>query len=100
MAVGDNLGGQRADNQLLDRTLSSAVSKGAKQFILVTPLGGGGGGGLFGGLFGGGGGSSKKPSKIERQVSNRPMKVDTVTNNAMRAASIPCGDDWLSMTLC
>ncbi len=51
MAVGDNLGGQRADNQLLDRTLSAAVSKGAKQFILVTPLGGGGGGGLFGGLW-------------------------------------------------
>ena len=73
VAVGDSLGGQRADNQLLDRTLSAAVSKGAKQFILVTPLGGGGGGGLFGGLFGGGGGSSKKPSKIERQVNNQPI---------------------------
>ncbi|KAL0030841.1 hypothetical protein WJX77_009090 [Trebouxia sp. C0004] len=69
VAVGDSSGGQRADNQLLDRTLSAAVSKGAKQFILVTPLAGGGGGGLFGGLFGGGGGSSKKPSRIERQVA-------------------------------
>lgn len=68
VAVGDSLGSQRADNQLLDRALSAAVTKGAKQFILVTPLGGGGGGGLFGGLFGGGGGSSKQPSKIERQV--------------------------------
>ena len=70
MTVGDSLGSQRPDNQLLSRALSAAVSKGARQFILVTPLGGasGGGGGLFGGLFGGGGASSKKPSKIEQQV--------------------------------
>lgn len=69
MAVGDSFGSQKADNQLLDKALSAAVSKGAQQFILVTPLGGGGAGGLFGNLFGGGGGgSSKKPSKIEQQV--------------------------------
>ena len=75
VAVGDSLGGQRADNQLLDRALSAAVDKGAQQFILVTPLGGaaggGGVGGFLGNLFGGGGGSSKKPSKIERQVKGQ-----------------------------
>ena len=68
VAVGDSLGNQKADNQLVDRALSAAVDKGAKQFILVTPLGGGGAGGFLANLFGGGGGSSKQPSKIERQV--------------------------------
>lgn len=68
VAVGDNLGGQKADSQLLDRALSAAVSRNAQQFILVTPLGGAGGGGFLSGLFGGGGTSSKQPSKIERQV--------------------------------
>ena len=68
LALGDNLGNQKADPQLLNRTLSAAVSRDAKQFILVTPLGGIGGGGFFAGLFGGGGASSKQPSKTERQV--------------------------------
>lgn len=69
MAVGDSLGGQKADARLLDRALSAATEKGAQQFILVTPLGGGASaGGFLGNLFGGGGGSSKKPSKIEQQV--------------------------------
>lgn len=85
MAVGDSLGSQRDDNQLLDRALSAAKSKGAQQFILVTPLGGGGGlGGLFGSLFGGGGGSSKQPSKIERQVHCIPV-IFTPTNPVSQA---------------
>ena len=68
MAVGDSLGGQKVDGRLLDRALSAALEKGAKQFILVTPLGGGATNpiGFLGNLFGGG--SSKKPSKIEQQV--------------------------------
>ena len=68
MAVGDSLGGQKADGRLVDRALSAAVGKGARQFILVTPLGGGAANpiGFLGNLFGGG--SSKKPSKIEQQV--------------------------------
>lgn len=70
VAVGDSLGGQKADARLLDRALSAASEKGAQQFILVTPLGGGASaGGFLGNLFGGGGGSSKKPSKIEQQVA-------------------------------
>lgn len=72
VAVGDNLGSQKADPQLLDRALSAAASKNAQQFILVTPLGGVGAGGFFAGLFGGGGTSSKQPSKIERKVPNAP----------------------------
>lgn len=68
LAIGDSLGNQKADPQLLNRTLSAAVSRDAQQFILVTPLGGVGGGGFFAGLFGGGGASSKQPSKTERQV--------------------------------
>ena len=71
MAVGDSLGGQKADGRLVDRALSAAVEKGAQQFILVTPLGGGAANpiGFLGNLFGGG--SSKKPSKIEQQVASR-----------------------------
>ena len=71
VAVGDSLGGQKADGRLVDRALSAAVEKGAQQFILVTPLGGGTANpiGFLGNLFGGG--SSKKPSKIEQQVQCR-----------------------------
>ncbi|KAA6429783.1 MAG: hypothetical protein FRX49_00215 [Trebouxia sp. A1-2] len=98
VAVGDNLGGQRADNQLLDRTLSSAVSKGAKQFILVTPLGGGGGGGLFGGLFGGGGGSSKKPSKIERQVAESGLDFVIVRTAKTEAGEPSLAEAGVSVT--
>ncbi|KAL0019003.1 hypothetical protein WJX79_006320 [Trebouxia sp. C0005] len=98
VAVGDNLGGQRADNQLLDRTLSAAVSKGAKQFILVTPLGGGGGGGLFGGLFGGGGGSSKKPSKIERQVAESGLDFVIVRTAKTEAGEPSLAEAGVSVT--
>lgn len=68
--MGDSLGGQKADARLVDRALSAAVEKGAKQFILVTPQGAGANPiGFLGNLFGGGG-SSKKPSKIEQQVES------------------------------
>ena len=55
MAVGDNIGSQRADNQLLDRALAAVVSRGAKQFMVreetVVDVGAGGGGGGGGGLL-------------------------------------------------
>ena len=75
VAVGDSLGGQKADSRLVDRALSAAVEKGAQQFILVTPLGGGAANpiGFLGNLFGGG--SSKKPSKIEQQVASRNERM-------------------------
>lgn len=99
VAVGDSLGSQRDDNQLLDRALSAAKSKGAQQFILVTPLGGGGGlGGLFGSLFGGGGGSSKQPSKIERQVAESGLDFVIIRTAKTDGAEPSLGECGVSVT--
>ncbi|KAL3138363.1 hypothetical protein ABBQ32_006166 [Trebouxia sp. C0010 RCD-2024] len=98
VAVGDSLGGQKADARLLDRALSAASEKGAQQFILVTPLGGGASaGGFLGNLFGGGGGSSKKPSKIEQQVSGSGLDF-VIVRTAKSDGDAPLGDSGVAVT--
>jgi hypothetical protein len=64
VVVGDNLGSKKVDGRVAEEILVAAVEAGAKQFVLVNPIGDG----IGGGLFGGGGSRTGGLNKLEDTV--------------------------------